>query len=453
MVSPSVRAGILATVLTTAFLAALLALYQWMELLVANAGGSLACSINATIDCGPVWGSKAAKAIGDLAHMPVAALGLVWGLSASALAVVLAVRAATQGVLAPWIAALRWTGIAGVASVIGLGAVSLSLGVVCPTCLATYALVLVFAFATLKLPGPFRTELGKGVGIAAGIAVATYLALLVPASRSPKSSESALSKALKAAPTPSPSTSAAAAPSVPGPGSDIITQMIGSLPPEGKQILADVILEYKESPSFTRGADVARFVKGPSTARVELLEWTDVKCGHCAMFLESMDEIMANLPKDVVRIEPRQFPLDKECNSDMSQPSPGDGVRCAGARALICLEGSEKFFDAQRAIFAEQESLSREKVLALARARAADPKAFDACVKSPDTEKKLQADIALALVAKLQGTPHVLLNGKVALPFPPFLYLFLANGGRLDHPAVAALPPGKPQGGHEGHGH
>ena len=80
-----------------------------------------------------------------------------------------------------------------------------------------------------------------------------------------------------------------------------------------------------------------RFVHGPASAPVTMVEWTDVMCGHCAEFMDTLTEVMARLPAGQVRIEPRQFPLDRECNASMHQ-SDGTGVRCSAARALVCLD-------------------------------------------------------------------------------------------------------------------
>jgi hypothetical protein len=56
----------------------------------------------------------------------------------------------------------------------------------------------------------------------------------------------------------------------------------------------------------------------------------------------------------------------------------------------------------------------------------------------------LADDIALALRYEPDGTPLVLVNGKKASAFAPFLYALVLTGGRADDAAFAALPPGNP---------
>src|SRR4051812_39649124 len=76
-----------------AFLEALLAVYQWMELIVVRGGGAAVCSVNETVNCATVWSSPFASRVHGLVGMPVAGLGLVWGLTAFALSALLTGRA------------------------------------------------------------------------------------------------------------------------------------------------------------------------------------------------------------------------------------------------------------------------------------------------------------------------------------------------------------------------
>ena len=59
-----------------------LAVYQWLELLVVRQGGKVACSVNETVNCATVWNSSFSSSIHDTLGMPVAALGVVWGVAA-----------------------------------------------------------------------------------------------------------------------------------------------------------------------------------------------------------------------------------------------------------------------------------------------------------------------------------------------------------------------------------
>jgi serine/threonine-protein kinase len=107
------------------------------------------------------------------------------------------------------------------------------------------------------------------------------------------------------------------------------------------------------------------------------------------------------------------------------------------------MEGHEKAFEYAGALFAKQKTLTSADVYALAapyRPRAE----LEACVASAPTGERLQDDIQLALRYELDGTPLVLLNGRRAVAFAPFLYAMVLTGGNTDHPQFASLPAGNP---------
>ena len=141
-------------------------------------------------------------------------------------------------------------------------------------------------------------------------------------------------------------------------------------------------------------------------------------------------------------MEPRQFPLDAECNPHM--PRAGDPVRCLAARARICVEGRPGASAYADRLFAQQETLTAADVYAMASGLMPRPE-LESCIARPETSQKLQSDIALAVRYDIDGTPLVLLNGRKATSFPPFLYAMVLTGGRADHPAFDTLPAANPK--------
>ena len=57
------------------------------------------------------------------------------------------------------------------------------------------------------------------------------------------------------------------------------------------------------------------------------------------------------------------------------------------------------------------------------------------------TEAALRDDIAWAMSCDIKGTPLMLVNGRTAPAFPPFLHAILLAGGDAKHPLFAYLPP------------
>ncbi|MGZ3461515.1 MAG: vitamin K epoxide reductase family protein, partial [Archangium sp.] len=132
-----------------------LAIFQWSQLLTLRRGGTTVCSISEHVNCETVWNSPFASAVHELAHMPVAGLGLVWGIVAVALSTLYLVWRRSGYTVRPAVNGLRLTAAAGVASSLVFGAVSASVGVLCLTCLSTYVLTLGFAAVAWRgLPGP-----------------------------------------------------------------------------------------------------------------------------------------------------------------------------------------------------------------------------------------------------------------------------------------------------------
>src|SRR5688572_19008295 len=70
-------------------LSALWALVLWSELLLARAGSTPFCTVDAQIDCLRVWDGPFASAVHRLTRIPVAGWGVAWGLVAAALPLVL----------------------------------------------------------------------------------------------------------------------------------------------------------------------------------------------------------------------------------------------------------------------------------------------------------------------------------------------------------------------------
>jgi serine/threonine-protein kinase len=118
-------------------------------------------------------------------------------------------------------------------------------------------------------------------------------------------------------------------------------------------------------------------------------------------------------------------------------------VRCVAAKAQICMEATPHATEFSGALFAKQKSLSVEDVYAIGSRHVARA-ALEACVASPQTQAKLQDDIAFALRYEPEGTPLVVVNGRKAVAFPAFLYALVLTRGSSSHPAFDRLPPANP---------
>jgi serine/threonine-protein kinase len=80
---------------------------------------------------------------------------------------------------------------------------------------------------------------------------------------------------------------------------------------------------------------------------------------------------------------------------------------------------------------------------------------LEACMKSPDTARKIQDDIAYAKQHHIRGTPLVVINGRDVAPAPPpFIYALVMAGGDASAKAFDLLPPpAAVEDAHAGHQH
>jgi protein-disulfide isomerase/uncharacterized membrane protein len=408
----------------------LLALFQWMELFLVRAGGQSVCSISAVVNCEAVWNSAFASRIHRALGIPVAALGIVWGATAFGLSALLVYRLIDGSSPRAAIAGLRLTAAAGILACITFAVASMKTGAVCLTCLATFVLVVAFAGSAARLlPGPLvpsRDELTPALLWSLGLALAAYLLVLAPGLSTPKAASVAVSSFQSSG---RPSDESAAR----------LRDFLLKLPKDQQQVISDALSVYQHSPTVQPEKFGARNRRGPSNAPVKIVEFTDIRCPHCAELLLLIKEIERVVPEGRVAVEARNFPLDESCNPSLRGVDP-TGVRCLGAKALICLERAPDFWEVREKLFEEQETLTADRALEIASSGSMPRRELEACIASPKTAELLKQDIDYAMRYSPAGTPFILINGREARFFPPFIFAMVMSGGNPQSPAFQGLP-------------
>lgn len=416
----------LGTLLGSSAALAGLAIYQWSELMLVRAGGTPACAVNETVNCAAVWNSPFAGQVHDLLGMPVAGLGLLWGLTALVLPVLLIVQQRKGTDVNAFLTAIKlWAG-AGLLSTVTFIAASAAAKAVCLTCLGTYALTFAYgvgAFGLLPKPAwPDTRYLVPGGAWALIIAAPLFLALLYPGGLTPKSTSKVKVDGVDTTAT-----------------ADQLKEWMASLSQQDKLQAAYARNVYLHSQPRDVSAFPVRTRIGPANAPIKLVEFTDVLCGHCRMFEQLLSQLIA-LDPSRISVEPRYFPLDGECNPDIQQ-SPKDGIRCLGAKAQLCLEQHPDFMTMRHELFEHQASLTPDLIFQLAAKAGMGKDALLACVNSPETQKRIEQDIAYGKAYGIEGTPLVLINGKEAPPAPGFLIALVLSNGDANAPIFDELPP------------
>lgn len=424
------RPGALALAAALGLLSAGWAAFQWWQLLVSRSGGEVLCSPGGGGHCAEVWDSPFASAVHFWTGLPVAGWGLAWGLIAFALPFVTRARLARRRAADAWLAGTFVTGIAGALGVAALLGASIRFGHVCTTCALTYVLVTAYAavcFAAVR--GAIPRGLVRGAALAAGGLAIAFVFLLVPGLRTPPNAAAAAARA-----------AGAIAPLPAGADDQELTRFIQALPEQGRQLLSDTLADYAASPAWE--PPPPRTVIGPSNPRLVLVEWSDVLCSHCAQLHETLLDLQARFGADAFSLAPHYYPLDPACNTSVKRDET-DPVPCLAARAQICAEGRPGAFELTSELFQRQRELNESLTLELT-GRVVPGEELQACLRSPETERKLQDDIRWAVEHDIHGTPLLLVNGRKALAFPPLIYVLALTRGAPSHPAFAALPPPKP---------
>lgn len=443
------------------------AAFLWAELLVARQGGTPFCAVGEGIDCMALWDGGFAKAVHNGTGMPVAGWGVVFGILTVALPLVGLLRAAEGRPSEAVFTGVRLTGLVGALSIVGLLIVSASAGSLCLGCLGTYVLVCGFSAVSLFVlkpseAGGFLPDMGGGAGVAAGTAIVAFLALLYPGLSTPKSLATQERDAIKQM---ADATGSKQQPNKTSPGAHLNDQQqnnqqqqqnqqatqpqqpedpgqrlvawLSGAPQQLKQGLSDSLHIYKTAPDVP--VQPARSIHGDPDAKLLITDFTDARCGHCAQLHETLAAIHEAVPPDSFKVEPRHFPLDGNCNPKIQRKSE-DSVSCWAAKAQICMEGHPKAYDLTGDFFKNGPTLNTAKVWELV-GQYADVDKVKACAESEATLKKLTDDIMWAEAHQLEGTPLVLLNGKKATSFGPFLFAMILTGGDPNHPALSGLPP------------
>jgi protein-disulfide isomerase len=203
-------------------------------------------------------------------------------------------------------------------------------------------------------------------------------------------------------------------------GFAVRSQMSNSTPGSAPAAAQRPAAEAKPSPSaepvykVLLGQDSPQ--KGPSEAKVTIVEFSDFQCPYCARVLETVNKVEQTYKGDV-RIVFKQNPLA------MLHP---DATYAAKAGIAAFKQGKfwqmhDKMFEATAA--RKQDGLKPPALMEIAREIGLDTDKFKADVDSPEVAQLLGSDQAQARVLGANGTPTFFVNGvKVsgAVPFESF---------------------------------
>jgi protein-disulfide isomerase/uncharacterized membrane protein len=368
----SPRWGVFATGLVGAAASA----YLFYEKIDASAAAI--CNIDAKINCSVVNSSAASM----IAGLPIAVLGMGFFGGVAVAAATLSPSKTTR-LYQPVAAA----GAVGVLYSAWLGYQTWLLGAVCFFCLTIYACTALLVLAGVRGAKEEVGALGEGLGelpkssawltIAGVFAVVVLLGQSWWASNAPQDAA-----ALLGGPKPGPG----ARPAPPPSGADLASAYVSRV---------DVPLEGDEP------------VLGNPNGRIQIVEYADFLCPHCAQAFPLMHQLVESNPEIGLRF--RAFPLTGECNP---VTAPGNHPeRCRAAMAAQCATDQGRFWEYAGLLFANQQQMSEELIATAAAQLGLDLPRFSQCLQDPRTLEQVQRDGVSGGQLQLYGTPAFFVKG------------------------------------------
>lgn len=149
-----------------------------------------------------------------------------------------------------------------------------------------------------------------------------------------------------------------------------------------------------------------RPTRGPSSAPIEIVEFSDFQCPFCQGAFPTVTQVL-NTYGDKVRFTYRHYPLP---NHPEARPA---------AEASACAAEQNKFWEFHDRLFT-QGKLTGADLKQHAAALGLDTTQFNNCVDSRKFQKDVEADLAAGNSVGVNGTPAFFINGRVVSGAQPF---------------------------------
>lgn len=153
-------------------------------------------------------------------------------------------------------------------------------------------------------------------------------------------------------------------------------------------------------------------VKGPASAKVTLIVYSDFECPYCFNHKGTIDKIVQNYGNQV-RVVFRHYPLSFHPNAQKA------------AEASECAAEQGKFWEMHDKIFAANEAgtMGIEKWKEEAKKLGLNTKKFNECLDSGKYTSEISTEEEAGLAAGVEGTPATFVNGELvsgAIPYEQF---------------------------------
>jgi protein-disulfide isomerase len=190
-----------------------------------------------------------------------------------------------------------------------------------------------------------------------------------------------------------------------------------STPVEGKATTASTQekkTSAKSTPTLSGDSTIIpvgkSYSKGPATAPITIIEFSEFQCPFCSRVNPTMKKIQDTYG-DKVRIVFKHNPLPFHKDAPLA------------ARAANAAGKQGKFWPMHDVLFKNMKKLKPADIDGYAKGLGLDMAKFKADLNAPENKKSVQTDQALARTFGARGTPNFFVNGRNlvgAQPFPAF---------------------------------
>jgi protein-disulfide isomerase len=175
------------------------------------------------------------------------------------------------------------------------------------------------------------------------------------------------------------------------------------------------------------------YAKGPDTAKVTIVEWSEFQCPFCTRVLPTMDQLRKDYGDDV-RVVFKHNPL------------PMHNRAMAAAQASEAAGKQGKFWEMHDLLFANQKELTDENFEKWAKELNLDVAKFKADMEDPAIKKKITDDQQLGGRLGARGTPAFFINGRFlsgAQPVEAFKKIIDEEMAKADKLLASGTPKNK----------
>ncbi len=147
--------------------------------------------------------------------------------------------------------------------------------------------------------------------------------------------------------------------------------------------------------------------KGPATAPITLVEFSEFQCPFCQRVGPAIQQVLATYG-DKVRLVFRDYPLPFHDNAQ------------SASEAAQCAHEQGQFWAYHDKLFQNQQALAADKLKQYATEIGLDAAAFTACFDSGRFRAAVQEDAAHGQAVGVSGTPAFFINGRFLSGAQPF---------------------------------